>query len=303
MRKSLLAARQLAAVITLIMIGAAILVAVVYVVVAQGPVNSGTPQPLRVSPYSQSYSLSAGDIKKGAISIVNTSKDSQEVIVYVRPYSVDGTTYMPNFSRLGPGTDAFKWVGLEPSVRTIAPESSVSIPYSLEVPRDVSPGSYYGVIFAETRGRGEYAPSRTGQVLSVNIGGQARVGGELRKSQVPPWQPRSPVASTATVANTGDAGLDVVITTAVYGIMGGTKHTETTHYNLLPRTERIIGSGWEKSANFGLYNVEQTVKYLDQKHITNGYVVVAPRWFPVAIVLVVIIGGGYVLFRRFASRR
>lgn len=121
--------------------------------------------------------------------------------------------------------------------------------------------------------------------------------GELQEASIPLWQPRPPVVSLAAVKNSGNIGLDVAVNTTVESVLGATKHAETRQYNLYPKSERVIGSSWEQVPNFGLYKVVQTIAFLDQKHASSGYVIVAPRWFPIAIILTVVAGGAYAVFR------
>lgn len=149
MQKALYATKQLAVLMALVITGAVLLVAVVDVLVARTPsTDSNIQSSVRITPHSQSFSAGSGDIKQGVFKVINTAAESQDIIVYARPYSIHAGAGTPNFSVPDSYSNVYRWIQMDMQTHTVPAQSSLDISYSIKVPVDVPPGSHYGVIFA-----------------------------------------------------------------------------------------------------------------------------------------------------------
>lgn len=262
------------------------------------------PESITLSPVSRDYKVDAGKEIKDELTIINDGKLAYDFIVYSRPYSVQGEEYQANYTQVRPNTDVYQWVRFDKTTYHIKPNQTIKVPYKLTVPATAAPGGHYGVIFAETQPSAEAAGTavvrkkRVGAIVYANVNGTYINKGEFLDASLPFWQVQPPLGGDIRVQNTGNSDFKNDVRFTVRDVFGNVKYDAVKQYPVLPQTTRKINVAWDQSPWFGLFKVEITQKFLDKEKTTDGYVLMMPRFIPAVIFVLLIIGGGYAIYRR-----
>lgn len=259
---------------------------------------------ITLSPVSSRFAVDAGVQRTGELTIVNDGKVGYDFIVYSRPYSVANESYSPDFTKAKSNADAYKWVRLPQAKFHADAGATVKVPYSIDVPAAAAPGGHYGVIFAETQpaaqssnGNAVVRKKRVGMILYASVNGNTIKKGEVAGVTMPFWQVEPPLGGTVAAKNDGNVDFIDTVSFTVKDLFGNIKYSATKEYAVLPQTTRKIPVEWEKSPPFGLFKVETHQKFLDKQQSTSGYVLMMPRFLPVMLLVILLIGGGYALYR------
>jgi hypothetical protein len=263
---------------------------------------------ITLSPSSTSLAVDAGQTVTGSMKVVNDGTVSYGFNVYARPYAVSNEAYDPDFTKQAANTGVYKWVQFNQTAYTIEPGQTIEVKYTLRVPADAAPGGHYGVLFAETNergleGTGVARKKRVGNLLYITVNGAYKTEGNLKEFILPFWQFKAPVVSSLRLQNTGNADFKTKVTTTAKSLFGQTKFTYMGDPIVLPGTTRLVEMKWEKAPAFGLFKVQQTAEFLGKKHEHSGYVLIAPRWFPITLVLILLAVGTYAIRQKRQSRR
>lgn len=275
---------------------------------AAASAQSEAIEKITLSPSSRSIKADAGTTVTGSMEVLNSGTTTFNFRVYAAPYGVVDELYDPEFTGKYSKADADKWVTFQTTRYTLKPGQQQVVPYSLNVPANAASGGHYGVVFAETEAQavgdtGLQRQKRVGHILYVTINGSIQRGGTLEGFSLPFWQTSPPLISTARVANTGNVDFETDVTTTAKDMLGRTKFTYRGDPIVLPDTTRLIEMNWKDAPTFGLFNVSQTVRILGQDHKNSSFVLIAPRWFPLAILLIILAGAGYAISKKYKLRR
>lgn len=259
---------------------------------------------ITLSPVSRDYKIDAGKEVSDELTIINDGKVPYDFIVYGRPYSVQNEQYDPDFTKIKSNTDVYQWIRLPQTKYHLEPSKTVKVPYSIAVPSNATPGGHYGVIFAETQptveasGTSVVRKKRVGTIIYANVNGIYSNKGEFLDASLPFWQVQPPMSASLRVQNTGTSDFKDTIRYTVKDILGNTKYDASKQYPVLPQTIRKVNLAWDDAPWFGLFRVEITQGFLGKQKITSGYVLMMPRFIPITLLVLAIIGGGYALYRR-----
>jgi hypothetical protein len=280
----------------------AVVTAAVAPVAAQSAQSGQKVERIALSPASNSLKIDAGKSADGTFEVINTGDIAFDFKVYASPYGVQGESYTPDFSGKFPNSDAYKWVTLGETEGSLQPGAKKSISYTLNVPTSAAPGGHYGVIFAETKAKsvdqtGISRQKRVGHILFTTVNGSIQQGGSVASFELPSWQGGLPIASKVRVKNTGNVNFDTKVSTVFKDVFGRTKYKYTGEGAVLPDTTRLFDMSWQHGPNFGLFNVTQSATFLGQENVHKGMVLVAPRWFLILAVLIILSGVGYAVLR------
>lgn len=275
---------------------------------AQAQADQQSFERITLSPSSTNLSVDAGQSVQGSMKVTNDGDVPYGFSVYARPYGVINEQYEPDFTQQRPNGSVYKWVQFEETAYRIEPGQTIQVNYTIRVPADAAPGGHYGVLFAETDergldGTGVARKKRVGNLLYVTVKGTYRTEGALKEFILPFWQTRPPIISAARVTNTGNADFRAKVSTTAKDVFGQTKFSYSGEPIVLPETTRLIEMKWERAPAFGVFRVQQSVEFLGQKHENNGWIVIAPRWFPVALLLMAGVMVGYAVWQKRKQRQ
>lgn len=277
------------------------------VTVSAADSNDGTER-ITLSPSSTTLKLDAGEIGSGTMKIKNDGDVAYGFSVYARPYGVTNELYEPDFTNQQSNAGVYKWIQFDQTKYQIQPGETIEVQYTLRVPVDAAPGGHYGVLFAETderglEGTGVARKKRVGNLLYVTVNGSYKTSGTFKEFILPFWQTSAPVVSSVRVENTGNVDFRAKVSTTAKDLFGQTKYSYTGDPIVLPDTTRLMEMKWEAAPNFGFFKVSQVVEFLGQKHQNSGYVLIAPRWAPVVLIVILSAGAAYAVLRRRTNRR
>ena len=261
---------------------------------------------ITLSPASTTYKVDAGKSINGKLTIVNDGNVPYDFIIYARPYTIVDNAYdNPNFQKTSERTDLYGWVQFPETRFHIEAGKTIQVNYTIRVPSGVAPGGHYGVIFAETQppadashGNAVLSKKRVGSVIYATVNGQVNLSGEVGENSIPFWQVEPPLKATVSAKNTGNTHFTDDVKLTVKDVFGNIKYEATKDYQVLPDTTRTISLEWPKASWFGFYKVETEQKFLDKSSKSEGYVLMMPRFLPVALLLILLIGGVYAVVRR-----
>lgn len=270
--------------------------------------NSGAIERITLSPSSTTLKLDAGTTSQGIMKVNNDGDVAYGFSVYARPYGVVNELYEPDFTNQHANAGVYKWIQFDQTKYQVKPGETIEVKYTVRVPADAAPGGHYGVLFAETderglEGTGVARKKRVGNLLYVTVNGQYKTSGTFKEFILPFWQTHAPIVSSARVENNGNVDFNTKVNTTATDLFGRTKFTYTGNPIVLPDTTRLIEMKWESAPNFGIFKVGQSVSFLDEKHENSGYVLIAPRWAPVVLILILLAGAAYAVLQRRNNRR
>ena len=277
---------------------------------AAAQTQDGDIESITLSPVNHKYKIDAGQTANDKLTIVNDGKTDYDFIIYSRPYSItrspsgeyDYTN--PNFTATPANADAYGWIQFPKTRFHIKAGASLDVAYTMTVPKLASPGGHYGVIFAETQppinkesANSVFRKKRVGSIIYATVNGKFITSGQLEGTSIPFWQLQPPLHADATVKNTGNSDITDDTTYVVKDMFGNKKFEQVKQYTILPQTTRKMPFEWPGASWFGLYKVELKQSVLGKESTQSSYVLMLPRYIPILILVILLIGGAYAWFR------
>lgn len=248
---------------------------------------------ITLSPVSKRYEIKAGASKTDSLKVINDGRVAYDFVVYTRPYSVNDESYVPDFTSDAQNADAYRWVQFEKSSYHLEAGQSVEVKYTVRVPETATPGGHYGVLFAETQpeqtneGNAVIRKKRVGSILYATVDGDVTRSGKLLSTSVPFLQIKPPLTANLRVANSGNTDFSVKSTMTISDVFGGKKFNSEREVAVLPSTTRKISMEWPGVSWIGLYKVEMTTSFLDNRHESTHYVLQVPLWVYALLILLI----------------
>lgn len=281
------------------------------VVVSAADVTESEPrESLTLSPVNKKYNVDAGKIVEDSLTIINDGQTAYDFIVYARPYTLkadeNGSTesYQADFTKTADNTDVYQWVQFKQAKYHLEAGASTKVEYTMRVPSNARPGGHYGVIFAESQPSAEVSGNavlrnkRVGSILYTTVNGANTLKGSVLSTDIPFWQLQPPLQVTTRIKNEGNTDFTDTINYRIKDVFGNVKYETRAEWALLPQTIRKVKLDWDKAAWLGIYKIEIDHKYLDSSESSSGYVLILPRYILIVFVLVLVLGGGYGIYRR-----
>jgi len=260
---------------------------------AADPIESMT-----ISPVDGRHTIAAGSSAEGTLTVLNDGETAYDFVVYSSPYGVTDTQYTPDFATEQSNADAYKWVQFPQTKWHIESRQTIEVPFTIAVPAGSAPGGHYGIIFAEVQpssgdGGSVARKKRVGSILYVTVDGQTSLVGETKSIKIDWLQHQSPLRATMTVGNTGNTDFIATQTMTVADVFGRTIHQQSKEVTVLPDRPRDSSLEWSGAPWLGLYRVTVTSAVLDKTTKDSSFVLIAPVWF---LVLVVVACGAGVIY-------
>ncbi len=271
------------------------------------PANTHAAQAITITPTSIDKVIKPGETLSGSTQVLNQADTAFDFKVYSAPYSVNGEEYDPSFTPIPGATDVSKWIALKTAKTHLEPYSTSALNYTIKVPANAKPGSYFGVIFAETSskvdGTGVVTQKRVGTVVYIQVAGNAVRQGKVITWDVP-WFQEPNLTETLRLENTGSVHYPAIIHTEVKDLFGNPKFTYTQQRNVLPEKVRKVVIKWEKTPALGIFKVDGSVDILGQKQpLSTKYVLVMSKSVQQGILIVVALIILYLIIRMIWRKR
>lgn len=137
---------------------------------------------VRIQPSEIHEQTDPGGMVTGSLTITNESGGRQEYYLHTRDITDVDINNRPSFSSStsNNSSDASAWIHLNSASVSLEVGESASVPYSIAVPTDASPGSHYAAIFV-TREADTLTQSGAGvgfnvvSLIEIRVSGDARV--------------------------------------------------------------------------------------------------------------------------------
>lgn len=259
---------------------------------------------ITLSPVSRVYKVDAGSTRSDKLTIVNDGASDYTFKLYTAPYSVDDEGYDPDFTSIRKNTDIESWVQFEKTSYFAKAGSTVTVDYKFVVPKTAFPGGHYGVIFAETQPEGKLDSTgverkkRVGAIIYATVNGDYKTGGRVLLQETAKFQFTSPLKSSLTIENTGNADFTVKTSYLITDLFGNKKYQTEKNFQILPQTSRKMPLEWAQSPSFGLFKVSVGTQFLDQSETNSTYVLMAPIWMYLVLVSGTLLGVTYIVTRK-----
>lgn len=268
----------------------------------QTPAHAATTssQAITLSPASTDIAIDPGASAAKSLDIINSGSDSFNVTLSASPYHVTGENYDASFTQL-PGTvDASAWVKLSTKSGVVGADKVLTIPYSINIPKNTAPGGYYAVVFAETstdnEKTGVVSHNRVGNILYITVNGSIKSGGKVTGETLPFLHFTGDLPIGIKVSNSGGTHFISKATYSVTDYSGNTVFTATTERYVLPATEREFSATWTPRSLFGIYTIHRNATIAGKvQSLPDKKVVVINPWFLLAVVFLlgILIGVPY----------
>jgi hypothetical protein len=182
----------------------------------------------------------------------------------------DGT---PIFAQEGEPTpyDLSTWVSIPQQSVTIAAGETVTIPFSVRVPREASPGSHFGSIFLgtdppELGATGAAIGVRVGSIISLRISGEITEDMRLREFSTDKFiYDSANVTFNSRVENLGNVLLrphGLIEITDMFGKQVASLRINETAAGVFPESERTYATEWSHEGfAFGRYQAVASIVY------------------------------------------
>ncbi len=251
-------------------------------------VRNESTEPVTITASTASFAGKAGDETKGTPDLYPSNEER------------DG-------HGLGP------WISLDRPERTLLPGESAELPYVIRIPKDASPGSYFGaVVIGTAAGAAENSVGFTGTaaaLILLRVNGAVIEDLTLTGFTAPLVSSSLPVRFEARVENRGTVHLRPYGEVVVKNVFGKTVATlainRAEYKSVLPGASRRYPASWQRHhvaadasiltrqwRNFaiGPYTAELTFRYGEGKQVMKA----KTQFWVVPWLVLLILGGGIV---------
>ncbi len=260
---------------------------------AEASTTKNTPW-LQISPTQKSITLDPGEIYRGEMTVSNIGSGSFDFKVYASPFNVVGDSYNDDYQSVTKYNQIHRWVTFEQKEYSLGSKEERVVKYRIEVPKDVSAGGQYAMIFAESGGgssnsSGIKAISRVGMRLIARIKGETRENAEIVDYRTPKLYisfGRPKINASAKVKNTGNTDFEARYLFQIKTFFGdeevysnrNSQGAIETHL-IYPESEYQHAVSWEGTPLLGLFKVTYTVSAKGEIRGDGAYLVlVMPAW-------------------------
>lgn len=262
---------------------------------------------MSINPSNQDLELTPGTTYHGSIKVSNVGRLPFKVKASVRPFYVKDNEYEPDFASESAYTKIYNWITLEKTEFSIEPNSSYELKFDVEVPKDVAAGGQYAAIMllsdsGEEAAAGVNVAAQLAAVLYGHVnGGSLRTEGELVDHSLPKFFSSSDFSVSQTIKNTGNVDFRVEQTMTVTeffsnrevvnrdSVSGDGQLIGSNIAVVLPGTSRTGILTWTDAPKLGLFNVTQTIRFLDQDYTFSKLVFLCPLWLIIIVSALIVV--------------
>ena len=219
--------------------------------------------------------------------------DNQGTPVFLDNPQVVGTTQIPE------KYSAAKWITIQQTSITIASKGNVSVPISINVPKNAAPGGRYAAVLFQpggslTLGSPESAQEqaiaiRLASLLYLRVAGPITENATVTKFEGPGFLEYGPVSITSEITNDGDYHITPqgeVTMTDMFGRVIDKSTLEAK--NIFPGTAREYSNQLGGKVMFGKFTINLLANYGDQGQLLTSSMTM---WiFPWRVALAIFLG-------------
>jgi hypothetical protein len=274
--------------------------AVVFAVTMNAHAQTQPKTGLAVSPPTFELTANPGDTLKNSIRVDNIVDTPLEVTVDARNFTALGEDGGVSLSTDDDQYSLANWIKTTPSKIIIPARESKTFDYTINVPKNATPGGRFGSIIFQTASTafggqtGVAVSQEVGTLVFVKIAGtvveKASIAGFNTAGM---FNDQGPVNFDVRVKNEGNVHFKPTGTITVSNFFGQTVATvPVNEQNVLPGAIRKMDASWDSGWLFGRYNATLSLVYgKDQQVITAS----TAFWgFPYKLIGIVIVALGLI---------
>lgn len=238
---------------------------------------------LTITPPLFQLSIGQGEIWKSSLKVVNTNPYDLTVYASVMDFAAMGEEGKSRMIPIvGMGAENYtislaQWIEVPVEPVVIAGESSVEIPFSINIPSNAEPGGHYAAILIGTfplmeksNGPIIQISSQISSLLFLRVKGEVEENGNIREFRAEKsFYQEPPVNFILRFANTGNVHLRPVGDIVVYDMWGRERekmavNQDSNFGNILPGSVRKFLFEWEGEISFfevGRYKAVMTLSF------------------------------------------
>ncbi len=270
---------------------------------------------MSLNPSERDLELEPGETYESNVGVSNVGRLPFDVHASVSPYYVSGDNYEPDFASESSYTKLHNWIKLEKDTYHLEPGETVKVNFTVTVPEGVAGGGQYAAIMllSDSGVEEEAAVKVQGQLAAIIYGhvngGEMVKSGELVAHSLPGFMFNDKFAVSQTVKNTGNVDFRVKQTMTVTDFFSNrevvnadsvSSDGQMIGYNIssvLPGTSRTGILTWTDAPKLGLFNVKQTIAFLDQEYEYSQLVFICPIWLIVLVIALIIALIVWIIFK------
>jgi len=202
---------------------------------SQPPKNRG----LFITPIRQYLKINPRQKQDGSLTVADITDKAIIVTMSYEQFSAADYTYDYQFK---PPTD--KWITFSQTQVQLGPDKSQTIHYTVDVPKNASPGGHYFTLFATTTFTNDAAPSkvRAASVMYVTVAGDLRLTSQIIAQHVPWLALGNSIDFSLDLKDTGNTHFFVYTSGRLSGPSAKGPGEETVHLLLPSATRNVAGN-------------------------------------------------------------
>lgn len=261
-----------------------------------------------VSPMNQRILLTPGEEYEGSISVSSPNDSTTNLEYTVEVGSFGQRRASDNSDDYGDvdlsTTTAYNqikdWITLKKDSGTLAPNATDTIPFVINVPKDVPAGGQYATIIVknDTKGANEDEGEASSiknimyiaSIVYAEVAGETREEGTITENNMPSFMFNGPLEATSMVRNNGNVHTDAEYTLQVWPLFSDeeicTNEEKPDTSLILPETERYHAQTCELPS-VGIFRAKQVVKIFGEESVLEKTIIVCPIWLLFLIIFII----------------
>lgn len=275
---------------------------------------------VKVTPATIERGANPGETITEVLTIENLSSEEKEYYLYKQNISGVEAGGVPIFAEEGEktGYEITEWISLQEEPIVMAANSVVEFPLTIVVPQEATPGSHFGGIFISAepprlRETGAGVGYQVASILSIRISGEVIDSVRVRSFSTDKlFYGSKNVNFAAKIENQGNILVRPRGPLTITSMFGGEPQAITINDSLagvFPGTVRDFEFSWnDEGLGFGRYEAILALVYegdKGQRTIDASlvfWVFPAKVIIPMIVVILILLGGGYLFAKLYISR-
>lgn len=245
---------------------------------------------LFVSPSRQEVKVAAGESSSGTVTVNNFYSKSLQVSIFVKEFSAADETYNYTFS-----DPIDKWVSVAPEYEKIYLDKGAgkTIPFTVALPKNATPGDRYFAVFAsaDMSGTGFRQTAQVASLIYIQVvGGKIIRSATIENADIPSIVLGPTMTYAFKAKNNGNVHFDAYFYARLEGLFGKYPMSGNDQVVLRNTTRQLSGKLTMPTLP-GLYKVSYGYVSDDSSPSTTrfAYIIYIPPWSLVAVALMILV--------------
>jgi len=259
---------------------------------------------LKVAPTQFHINLDPGQVYSDTLRFTNESDREIVYTVSALPYNLtengDSSGYEVSYTAESSYNIIKDWISFNVTEGKLAPDESVAVNFTINVPNDAPGGGQYAIIALSTsvRDGDSSKPVSVGEnvifgpVIYATMSGDTQRTAEILSNDVSGFYLNPPIVAKSRVKNTGNVHAEAAYIMRVFPFFGG----ESIYNNeekpaveiVYPDTSRYFSLAWNEAPAIGIFKVESEVHIFDEVSKIEKTIIICPVWVLILIAIFII---------------